>query len=199
MISKEVKTDYYVPHREPKLSFQDVKNLYLSSSEKSKLQKELERHNEFLEMHKEFKPYIRKTNMNFWYVPEDKLNKKGFPRIQFMPKLYDYLWYNYPVFFTEDGYWATDSKTVMKALGELWTHAEWRDRKVKRRIDRISKTKEDAVDAKYNKFFVEGVPSDKLELLEEIFKKKNNGKTDKDKYAQVKKKKSQKIQIPTEF
>ena len=145
-----------------------------------------------MQTHEEFKPYIGMTPKSFWYVPEDKMNMKGFPRLDLMPELFEYLWYNYPAFFTKDYYWATDSKTVMKALGDLWTHAEWRDRKVKRRIDRISKAKEDAADAKYNEFFVKGIPSDKLELLEEIFKKKNYGKTDKDKYAQVEKKKSQK-------
>ena len=61
-------------------------------------------------------------------MPEQYIDVYGYPIMGFLPDLYTYLWNTYNIFFTPEGYWATNKETVMSTLGELWTHAEWRDR-----------------------------------------------------------------------
>lgn len=124
-----IKINYYIPHEEPTLAeldfFPTLGGAAPSAPVISDAQK---RHSEFLERHELFKPFICLIPKELWYVPPECIDMYGFPIMGLLPELYAYLWNTYNVFFSPDAQWVVNSSTVMSTLGELWTHAEWRDR-----------------------------------------------------------------------
>ena len=123
------KINHYVPHEEPNLK--EVKffpSLDGKEPEKPDLTEAQKKHDEFMQRHDLFKPYISLIPRDIFYVPDELIDVNGYPILMNLPELYTYLWTNYNVFFTSEGAWATNPATVMSTLGELWQHAEWRDR-----------------------------------------------------------------------
>lgn len=123
--------NYYMPYIEPSITEQEyfptlggtMPPVQQSSTDAA------QKHQEFLDRHEQFKPYISLLNRDLWYVPEDKIDQYGYPIMSQLPELYYYLWNTYGMmFFTPDGQWTKNSATIMSTLGELWMHAEWRDR-----------------------------------------------------------------------
>lgn len=124
-----VKINYYIPHEEPTLAEMDYFPTLGGQAPTAPVVSDAQiRHSEFLERHELFKPYICLIPKELWYVPQEYIDMYGFPIMSLLPELYAYLWNTYNIFFTPDAQWATNSSTVMSTLGELWTHAEWRDR-----------------------------------------------------------------------
>lgn len=129
------KINYYVPHEEPSLKEQEFFPTLGGKPEPAKQTDESEvqqKHKEFLERHEMFKPYISLIPKELWYVPEECLDPNGYPNLGSLPDLYAYLWNTYNVFFTPEGVWVVPAATVMSTLGELWQHAEWRDRVIEK-------------------------------------------------------------------
>lgn len=123
------KVNYYIPHVEPSLKEQDFfPTLGGEMPAKIDDSEAQQKHNEFMERHELFKPYIALIPKEIWYVPDECIDQFGYPNMMMLPDLYTYLWTAYNMFFNPDGSWATTSSTVMSTLGELWQHAEWRDR-----------------------------------------------------------------------
>lgn len=128
------KINFYIPHTEPSITEQEY---FPTLGGEPAPQKEVEtdaiqRHNEFLDRHELFKPYICLYSRDLWYVPDECIDPNGFPMMAMLPELYTYLWVTYNMFFTPEGLWATNAATVMSTLGELWQHAEWRDRVIEK-------------------------------------------------------------------
>jgi hypothetical protein len=99
-----------------------------NESEKSNATEWQKKHEEFLERHELFKPYISLIPKDIFYVPDELIDVNGYPILMNLPELYAFLWKNYNIFFTLEGIWAINPVTVMSTLGELWKHSEWRDR-----------------------------------------------------------------------
>jgi peptide chain release factor subunit 3 len=121
--------NYYIPHEEPGFKDQDFFPTLGGEVPKENTENETQlKHEEFLGRHEMFKPYISLIPKEIWFVPQEFVDEFGYPVMAFLNDLYTYLWSTYNVFFTESGGWATNAETVMSTLGELWQHAEWRDR-----------------------------------------------------------------------
>lgn len=121
--------NFYIPHEEPSLKDNDFFPTLGGEVPKESTNSEaVQKHEEFLARHEMFKPYISLIPKDIWYVPPQYIDEFGFPIMACLQDLYTYLWTTYNVFFTETGAWATNAETVMSTLGELWQHAEWRDR-----------------------------------------------------------------------
>jgi len=129
VVREPVRYAYYIPHEEPTMADE---NYFPTLGENAPVQPVLseakQKHQEFLERHELFKPYISLIPKEMWYVPDACIDALGYPIMMMLPDLYSYLWVYYNMFFNPDGSWATNNHTVMFTLGELWTHAEWRDR-----------------------------------------------------------------------
>lgn len=129
---KKESQNYYIPHEEPSMKAQEYFPALGEDPTPPPAPKEdtesLQKHAEFLARHEIFKPYIGLNVKELWVVPNELRDPLGYPIMSQMIDLYTYLWNTYNVFFNEDGTWATNSETVMNTLGELWMHAEWRDR-----------------------------------------------------------------------
>lgn len=126
------KINYFVQHVEPSITEQEYFPS-LGGAVEPPVKKETEteatkKHEEFLERHEIFKPYIGLYNRDLWYVPEGCFDEFGYPNMTQLGELHLYLWNTYNMFFTPQGQWTVNSQTVMSTLGELWQHAEWRDR-----------------------------------------------------------------------
>ena len=120
--------EYYISYKEPNTIYGDAQRLGWKISKNSVVVEEQRRHREFLTRHELFKPIICMIPKEFWQVTEEYKDRLGYPVMALLPDLYTFLWNMYNCFFTAEGFWAIDWDTVMKTLGELWTHAEWRDR-----------------------------------------------------------------------
>lgn len=122
--------NYYIPHEEPNLK-QTMDFPTLGGApvvEEPQNDEANQKHEEFLDRHEVYKPYINLVPKELWYVHPDHCDAYGYPMMNILPDLYAYLWTTYNMFFTPEGGWAVPVETVMSTLGELWTHAEWRDR-----------------------------------------------------------------------
>lgn len=127
---KKEPVNYYVPHEEPsikELDFFPTLGGPAVVEEPKETDSQL-KHKEFMERHEVFKPFIMLMPRDLWYVHPSMIDTFGYPIMANLPELYAYLWNTYNVFFNQDGTWATNAETVMSTLGELWVHAEWRDR-----------------------------------------------------------------------
>lgn len=124
------KINYFIPHEEPSITEQEYfPTLGGEPPKQNKAESEAnEKHEEFLQRHEMFKPYISLIDKNLWYVPDQFIDPNGYPMMVALPDLYTYLWNTYNMFFNPDGTWAVNAATVMSTLGELWQHADWRDR-----------------------------------------------------------------------
>jgi signal recognition particle receptor subunit beta len=126
---KIIKINYYTCHEEPNLKEMEFfPTLDGKMPEKQDTTEAQKKHEEFLERHELFKPYISLIPRDIFYVRDELIDANGYPILMNLPELYTYLWTNYNVFFTPEGAWATNPATVMSTLGELWQHSEWRDR-----------------------------------------------------------------------
>lgn len=128
------KINYYTPHIEPSITEQEYFPVLGGepAPQKETETDAIQKHKEFLERHELFKPYICLYSRDLWYVPDEVIDQSGYPSLALLPELYTYLWVTYNIFFTPEGAWTTNSQTVMSTLGELWQHAEWRDRVIER-------------------------------------------------------------------
>lgn len=121
--------NYYIPHEEPSLKENDFFPVLGGEVPiEDKNSEASQKHEEFLTRHEMFKPYISLIPKDIWFVPPQCIDEFGYPIMAYMTDLYTYLWTTYNVFFHETGAWAANAETVMSTLGELWQHAEWRDR-----------------------------------------------------------------------
>jgi len=122
--------NYYIPHEEPGLTEQDFFPTLGGSAPPEPVVTDANiKHTEFLARHELFKPFIMLTPKEFFYVPPEFMDPLGYPNLGILGELYVYLWGMYnTTLFNPDGSWQVDSTIVMSTLGELWTHAEWRDR-----------------------------------------------------------------------
>jgi peptide chain release factor subunit 3 len=125
------KINHYVSHVEPSITEQEY--FPTLGGEVAPPKKEIEteaiqKHAEFMERHDLFKPYICLYDKTLWFVPDEAIDQFGYPNMTMLPDLYMYLWNTYNMFFNTDGQWATNAATIMSTLGELWQHAEWRDK-----------------------------------------------------------------------
>jgi len=160
---KPVKINYYVPHVEPSITEQEYFPT-LGGELPPKVDVEtdaIQKHNEFLDRHELFKPYICLYDKNLWYVTEEVIDPYGYPMMASLPNLYTYLWMTYNVFFNSDGSWATNSATVMSTLGELWQHAEWRDRiieKEQKEYEAWERSMKEWEDEEYYDELEDGIP-----------------------------------------
>ena len=166
-----IKVNYYIPYEEPKVSIEDFQRIGWKIPKNSTWIEEQEKHNEFLERHELFKPCIWLIPKEFWYVPDNLIDSLGYPIMALLPDLYAYLWNMYNMFFTPEGFWATNSETVMMTLGELWTHAEWRDRAIAKEKTELESF-HNQQDGDYDRIYEEGFSIDDLSFYEE---KKNTG------------------------
>lgn len=127
---------FYIPHVEPSITEQEYfPTLGGGPPPKKEVETDVAaKHKEFLERHEIFKPFICLYDRNLWFVPDDKVDSNGYPMMAELQELYMYLWTTYNMFFTPEGQWAVNSLTVMSTLGELWQHAEWRDRVIEKEM-----------------------------------------------------------------
>ena len=121
--------NYYTRHEEPSMKESDFfPTLGGGAPAEPVVSENTQKHQEFLTRHEIFKPYICLIPKELWYVHPEYIDEFGYPVMNMLPDLYAYLWGTYQMFFNPDGTWNTTSQTVMSTLGELWQHAEWRDR-----------------------------------------------------------------------
>lgn len=183
------KVNYYVPHEEPSLKEQDYFPTLGGEVPKQTQESDaVQKHKEFMDRHELFKPYISLIPKDLWYVRDEMIDPQGFPMMAMMPDLYTYLWTYYNMFFNPDGTWATNAATVMSTLGELWQHADWRDRvleKEQREFEEWERKMKEWEEQEYYDEMDEGLS---LDDSGKYGKNKNKNKGKKGKKAGTKKK-----------
>ena len=177
-----VKINYYIPHEEPTLAEMDFFPTLGGPAPTAPVVSDAQKkHAEFLERHELFKPYICLIPKELWFVPEPYFDMFGYPVMALLPELYAYLWNTYNIFFTPEGAWNTNKETVMSTLGELWTHAEWRDRIIAKEQKEIEEWERQMREwEEENAEDDEGLSIDEMENYGKG-KKKNKNKKKKDK------------------
>ena len=177
--------NFYVPHIEPSIKEQEwFPTLGETQPPEDKEQTENnKKHEEFLERHEMFKPYISLIPRDLWFVPQEYMDPYGYPVMGYLPELYTYLWTTYNMFFNPDGTWATNSATVMSTLSELWQHAEWRDRVIEKEQKEIEKWEREMKEweEEYYDEFEDGISLDDGDAVKSKNKKKKKKKPGKKK------------------